>query len=109
MAQGSITLLITGLDELIVKLQGLAQSATGDPKLMSMAQGLGMLQMMGDASKAADGRSQRTYKLDVSPEGKVMLNGKDFGGAMGAMGMGGMGAPGATEPTPQGTPPQKSP
>lgn len=107
MAEGSITLLITGLDELIVKLQGLAQSASGDPKVMGMAQGLGMLQMMGQASKAADGRSQRSYKLDVSPDGKVMLNGADFSNTLGAMGMGGGGKPGATAPTPDETPPQK--
>ncbi len=100
MAQGSITLLITGLDELVVKLQSLAQGADADPKLMGWAQGLGMVQLMGQLTKAPDGRSQRTYKLEVSPEGKIMLNGADFSNSVGAMGLHAPGGAPATPKTP---------
>jgi hypothetical protein len=99
MAQGSVTLLITGLDELILKLQTLGQSATPDPKLLGWAQGLGMLQMMGQLGKAPDGRTQRTYKLEIGADGKIMLNGADFSNAMPGMGMG---VPQVGQPGPEG-------
>jgi hypothetical protein len=99
MAQGSITLLITGLDELVVKLQTLAQGPNADMKLLNWAQGLGMVQLMGQLGKAPDGRSQRTFKLEVSPDGKVMLNGADFGSSLGAMGIGR--GVGGTPPSPK--------
>lgn len=102
-AQGSITLLITGLDELILKLQGMGQGANPDPKLLGWAQGLGMLQMMGQLGKAPDGRTQRTYKLEVAADGKVMLNGADFSNAMQGMGLG---APQPGQPGPDGAAPK---
>ncbi|MEZ0224662.1 MAG: hypothetical protein ACAH83_08925 [Alphaproteobacteria bacterium] len=103
MAQGSVTLLITGLDELILKLQAMGQGASPDPKLLGWAQGLGMLQMMGQLGKASDGRTQRTYKLEVAADGKVLLNGADFSNAMQGMGMG---APQVGQPTPEGGTPK---
>lgn len=104
-AQGSITLLITGLDELILKLQTMGQGSNPDPKLLGWAQGLGMLQMMGQLGKAQDGRTQRTYKLEVTADGKVMLNGADFSNAMQGMGLGGAPTPGL--PGPESTPPEQ--
>lgn len=79
MAVGSLTLVLKGLDELVIKTQEnksqLAQKALG---------GLSMLQMMGKADTEG-GKSTRTYKLEVTPEGKVTLNGSDFSSMTGLL------------------------
>jgi len=78
-AVGSMTLVLKGLDELVIKTQEnkhpLAQKALG---------GLSMLQMMGKADTEG-GKSTRTYQLEVTPEGKVTLNGSDFSSMTGML------------------------
>lgn len=79
-AIGDMTLVLTGLDELILDLQSskdrMAQKALGT---------LSILQMMGEQGTGTGGKSARTYKLEVTGEGKVTLNGNDVGGMMGMM------------------------
>lgn len=79
-AIGDMTLVLTGLDELILQLQSsndmMAQKALGT---------LSILQMMGEQGTGASGKSARTYKLEVTGEGKVTLNGNDVGGMVGMM------------------------
>lgn len=76
-AIGNMTLVLTGLDELILKLQSsndrMAQKALGS---------LSVLQMVGEQGTGTGGKSARTYKLEVTGEGKVTLNGNDVGGMM---------------------------
>ncbi|HEX2751589.1 MAG TPA: hypothetical protein VHP34_00480 [Alphaproteobacteria bacterium] len=79
-AIGDMTLVLTGLDELILKLQSstdrMAKQALGS---------LSILQMMGEQGTGTGGKSARTYKLEVTGEGKITLNGNDVGGMMGMM------------------------
>lgn len=85
-AQGSMTLQISGLDELILKLQTMAQQPNADPRLIGWSQGLGVMQLMGQLGKGPDGRSQRSYKLELTPEGRTLLNGQDMAAAAAMMG-----------------------
>ncbi len=83
MASGAITLLLVGVDELLQKVQGMAQAPGANPTLMAWVQGIAALQKQGELGKADDGRSQRSYKIVVGQDGKVMLNGQDMFGSMG--------------------------
>jgi hypothetical protein len=73
--EGSMTFALTGLDELIEKYRTLGAS---NPMTLHYTQGIVPLQLMGQMTRAADGRSVRTYKFDVTPEGKILLNGVDI-------------------------------
>jgi hypothetical protein len=79
-AIGDMTLVLTGLDELIMQLQ------SSNDRMAKQALGsLSVLQMMGEQGTGTGGKSARTYKLEVTGEGKVTLNGNDVGGMMGMM------------------------
>lgn len=84
MASGAITLLLVGIDELLQKVQTMAQAPGANPMLMMWVQGIGTVQREGELGKADDGRSQRTYKIVVDQQGKVMLNGADMFSKLGA-------------------------
>lgn len=77
-ATGGMLLELTGIDELVERLQKPGAS----PKLARMAGGLSVVQMMGQPEKAADGRSLRRYKFELA-DGKMLLNGADIGGMTG--------------------------
>ena len=77
-----MTLTMTGMDELIAKLQ---QSSNSNPKAAGYAQMLIIMQLSGQLSKTADGKSQRTYALELTQDGKVTLNGADMKAMIPAM------------------------
>lgn len=80
-AIGDMTLVLTGLDEMIMKLQ-----TSSDSRMAQKAMGgLGMLQLMGQQDTGPGGKSTRTYKLQITGEGKVTLNGNDLSGMAGMM------------------------
>lgn len=103
MTTGSLTLAIAGMDELIAKMQAMAAEPGANPQIAGYVQGLVMLQMMGQQEQAPDGKSLRKYKLEVTPDGKALMNGADIGGMAGMM-QGGSAAPGGMSPAPQGLP-----
>ena len=80
---------IFGIDKLI----GYAQQAAADPALpaeqkanaQSLLQTLTMLQMVGQQSKNANGQDIRTYDLELTADGKTLLNGADLMTVMGAV------------------------
>jgi hypothetical protein len=84
--QGTMTLLVSGLDELILKMQTMAQQPDADPHMIGWSQGLGVMQMMGQLGKGPDGRSQRSYKIEITADGRALLNGNDMAGAAALMG-----------------------
>lgn len=80
-AIGDMTLVLTGLDEMIMKLQ-----TSSDSRMAQKAMGgLSMLQLMGQQDTGEGGKSTRTYKLQVTGEGKITLNGNDLSGMAGMM------------------------
>jgi hypothetical protein len=74
-AVGKMTAVFRGLDEFIVKLQQDSLKSGGSPQTFGYLAGLSMLQSHGTPGKAADGTSLRNYVFEVTPEGKVLLNG----------------------------------
>ncbi len=70
-------------------LAELSQNPSDDPSIMMVSQqaqmGLGMLQAMGKTEANGD----VTYKVELTKDGQMLMNGNSFGGMMG----GGMGAP----------------
>lgn len=81
-AEGSITLSLKGIDELILKLQSLAQKPDASPELARYASTLAMLQVYGQPAAAQDGKSIRMLKLDFSKEGQILLNGQPIMGGV---------------------------
>lgn len=74
---GTTTLTLNGMDELIAKLQESAKTAN-NPQAAGYAQMLILMQMSGQAGKSADGKSTRTYALELTKDGRVLLNGADM-------------------------------
>jgi hypothetical protein len=101
MATGAMTLTLKGLDEAVRKLQALAQKPDANPRTAGIAQALAIMQLQGQLGQGADGSSNRSYKLEITPDGKALLNGVDIG-----MMMGGLGGAGAQPQAPQAVPPQ---
>lgn len=79
-AEGSITLSLKGIDELILKLQSLAQKPEASPELARYASALSMLQIYGQPAAAQDGKSIRKLQLDLTKEGQIFLNGQPIMG-----------------------------
>jgi hypothetical protein len=102
-ATGKMTLSVKGMDEAAQKFQSLAAK---DPQMMGITSGLTGVQMMGQADKAADGKSLRNYALEITPDGSIMLNGADIKGL--AMMLGKPSAPAQT-PIPAADPVVKEP
>lgn len=99
MATGAITLTLKGLDETIAKLQALAQKPEANPRTAGIAQALAIMQMQGQLGQGADGKTSRTYKLEITPDGKAQMNGVDVGMLLGGLG-GGMGGGEEAMPAP---------
>lgn len=74
---GTTTLVLNGMDELIAKLQETARNSN-NPQAAGYAQMLLFMQMSGQPGKAADGKSTRTYALELTQDGRVLLNGADM-------------------------------
>lgn len=74
---GKTTLVLKGMDELIAKLQEMSRTSN-NPRAAGYAQMLIFMQLSGQLSKAPDGKSQRSYELELTQDGKVMLNGADM-------------------------------
>lgn len=98
-AAGQVTLNITGMDETVARMQAESQKPGASPKFAGAAQMLTLVQAQGQLGKGADGKSLRTYKLEVLEDGRVTLNGIDLSMLLGIMG-GGMANPVAPVPAP---------
>lgn len=107
LATGSLMLVFKGMDELITKLQALSKKPDANPRTAGIAQALIFMQLQGQQGQA-DGKSTRSYKFDVTPEGQMTLNGVDMSMVMGMMGgmnnAGGGGDGGAQDGMPQKAP-----
>ena len=102
-AQGSTTLSLTGVDELILKLQAASQAPNANPKFSGYATMLSMLQVYTQPEKTVTGKSVRKLKFELTPQGQALLNGQPLGmpGVMTPGDMApGMTAPGANNPKP---------
>jgi len=97
-AVGAFSLVMRGLDSAIKALK--PKGGKPDPDTQGIIQGLTMIQALGQQSKDERGQELRTYRIDLTPEGKVMLNGTDLAPLLG----GGEAAP---EPAPEPAPAKK--
>ena len=95
-AEGSTTLSLTGVDELILKLQAAGQAPNANPKFAGYATMLSMLQVYTQPEKTVTGKSVRKLKFELTPQGQALLNGQPLG-MPGVMPPGDM-APGMTSP-----------
>ena len=98
LAVGSTTITINGLDEYINTLQAASTKPGADPKIAGIAQTLAIAQMSGQLSKGVDGKTARSYKFDLTPEGQMLLNGADVSGMAAMFGI--MGKPQRVPPQP---------
>lgn len=98
LAVGSTSITINGLDEYINGLQAASTKPGADPKIAGIAQTLAIAQMSGQLSKGVDGKTARTYKFDLTPDGKMLLNGADVSGMATMFGI--MGKPQRVPPQP---------
>lgn len=101
---GKLTFTLTGMDELIGKLQAVSKD-NANPQAAGYAQMLILMQMSGQLDKAPDGRSRRTYALELRPDGGVLLNGADMKAVMPAL----MGAAPGAAPAPAPAPAPAAP
>lgn len=76
MAEGSLTLALKGIDEIILKLQSLSQKPDADRKLAGYASMLSMIQIYAQPEAAPDGKSMRRLKFELSKDGQMLLNGQ---------------------------------
>ncbi|HYH19311.1 MAG TPA: hypothetical protein VD995_11905 [Azospirillum sp.] len=95
-AVGAFSLVMRGLDTAIKALQP-KRGAKPDPDTQGSIQALTMIQALGQQSKDERGQELRTYRIDLTPEGKLLLNGTDLAPLLG----GGEAAP---EPAPEPEP-----
>ncbi len=75
-AAGGAEIVLRGLDAAAAALKG----SKGDQQAVGM---ISMLQMLGQQGKNAEGKEVRTYKIDLTEAGQIMLNGADMGAMMG--------------------------
>src|SRR5262249_50314647 len=74
---GKVTLSIKGLDETIQKMQSTSLKPGADPHMLGYLGAITIVQLKGQLDKAADGKSLRNYLFELTPEGKLLLNGQD--------------------------------
>ena len=77
-ATGEMTLSLKGLDETVKKLQTIAVKPNTNPQIMGIAGALSIFQMMGEANSTDDGVTLRNYVFALTPDGKLLMNNKDF-------------------------------
>lgn len=92
-AMGQATVVMTGFEDTIKKLQTLSTQPNANHELIGIAQGLSVVQMMGQEEKTADGKSSRKYVFQLTPDGKIMLNNLDIKNVAGMLGGGQQGSP----------------
>ncbi len=93
-AVGGATVLLRGLDAAAKALQP-KPGQKADKELQSTLGVIAMLQAMGQASKDEAGNDVRSYKIDLTETGQMLLNGADM-----APLLGGAGAEPEAEPEP---------
>ncbi|WP_448203751.1 hypothetical protein [Azospirillum sp. sgz302134] len=101
-AVGGATVLLRGLDGAAKALQP-AAGKKADKETQDALGMIAMLQAMGQLSKDESGADLRTYKIDLTDAGQVLLNGADMNAMMGGAGGG------APEPQPTAKKTMKKP
>lgn len=81
-ADGAFTVTLTGLDNAIKALQPAAGRKAAKEDQETLA-GLTMIQALGQPGKDAQGKDARLYKIDITPDGQLLLNGTDLSALMG--------------------------
>lgn len=84
-AVGGATVLLRGLDGAAKALQP-KPGQKADKETQDTLGFIAMLQAMGQASKDESGKDVRTYKIDLTETGQILLNGADMGPLLGAGG-----------------------
>lgn len=87
-AVADFTLTITGLDELVAKLDAMSKAGTLPSRGQGMISVLSMVHMMGQIGTGDAGKPARTYNFKLTDQGKAHMNGQDMGPMIG-MAMGG--------------------
>lgn len=85
-AVGGATILLRGLDGAAKALQP-KPGQKADKETQDTLGFIAMLQAMGQVSKDETGKDVRTYKIDLTETGQVLLNGADMGPLLGGAGM----------------------
>ncbi|CAO3418542.1 hypothetical protein [Azospirillum endophyticum] len=74
---GGATVLLRGIDAAVKAMQP-APGAKPDKETQDLLGGLAMIQALGQAGKDENGADTRTYKIDVTEAGQLLLNGADM-------------------------------
>jgi len=74
---GGATILLRGLDAAVKAMQP-APGSQPDPDTQNMLGMIAMLQALGQVSKDASGAEVRSYKIDMTETGQLLLNGADM-------------------------------
>ena len=82
MTVGTARLEVVGLEALAKRMDAMAQQ--GDPDAMDTALGLAMIQAMGARIEQA-GEVRHVYDLELTPDGRTLLNGNDMSAMIGGM------------------------
>ena len=82
-ATGKIMLSVKGLEEVLKKMK--AESSTPTAQTVYLISGLTVFSMMGQHDKAPDGRTVSTSNFELTPDGKMLLNGADIKEVMAAL------------------------
>ncbi len=96
-ATGTTTLLIKGLDAAVQALRATPPGSKPDKETQDALGLIGMLQAMGQVSQDPAGGEIRSYKIDVTDAGQLLLNGADMAPMLG----------GGAEPAPAAKPGKK--
>lgn len=104
-AEGKAKLEVTGLDALLAllktRLQDPSLDAETKKRMNNALVTMTVLQLAGQQSKDAEGKAVRTYNLELTNDGKIMINGADLSMLKALAGAGqGKAAPSAPEKTP---------
>ncbi|WP_207455866.1 hypothetical protein [Azospirillum sp. SYSU D00513] len=83
-AVGGMTVLLRGLDGAARALQ--PASGKPDEETAGLLAGLAMVQAMGQPGKDDAGNETRSYKIDMTEDGRFLLNGTDMGPLLAGMG-----------------------
>lgn len=79
---GAFTVTLTGLDNTIKALQPAPGKKPTKEDQDTLA-GLTMVQALGQPGKDAQGKDARVYKIDITAQGQILLNGTDMSGLLG--------------------------
>ncbi|WP_148219164.1 hypothetical protein [Azospirillum sp. B510] len=93
---GGANVVLRGIDTAVKAMQP-APGAKADKETQDLLGGLAMVQALGQAGKDDSGADIRTYKIDVTETGQILLNGADMTALLG----------GGAEPAPAPAPAEK--